>query len=255
MILEKVVNLRHFPFQAMNHRVLLLTILLTFSGSAWAQRTFILSTLRPKNFVSLTVTSSRPMASPFGKGTQNLMGDGQSVQLSAGHRLGWHWGVTGSYTYSTNPMQKTDLLRLVRENVEQSLSWQGTATNCTLQSVLIGPMFTVQVSRFVFDFQLTAGYAQGTSSHMQFNSAYQAISYTTPARTIRAPAAGAGITARYKLFRWLALHGTAQYVTADLKYDNLYQERTEGHYNSVEPIVPHQPLGLLNLGGGLSFLF
>lgn len=195
------------------------------------------------------------MVSPFGKGTQNFMGNGQSIQLSVGHRLGWHWGVAGSYTYSTNPMHKNDLLRLVRENVEQSAPWQGTATNCTLQSVLIGPMFTVQVSRFIFDFQLTAGYAQGTSSHMQFNSSYEAISYTTPARTIRAPAAGAGITARYKIFRWLALHGTAQYVTADLKYNNLYQERTEGRYNSVESIAPHQPLGLLNLGGGVSFLF
>lgn len=84
------------------------------------------------------------------------MGDGQSMQVSVGHRLGWRWGIVGSYTYSSNPMQKNDLLRLVRENVVQSAPWQGTATNCTLQSVLIGPLFTVQVSRFVFDFQLTA---------------------------------------------------------------------------------------------------
>lgn len=241
----------------MKHLVLLLTSILTISGSALAQRTFILSTLRHKNFVSLTPALSRPMATPFGKGTQNFLGDGQSVQLSVGHRLGWHWGVVGSYTYSTNPIRQNDLLRLVRENLEQSAPWQTTATNCTLQSVLVGPMFTVQVSRFVFDFQLTAGYAQGTSSQMELSSQYRQtdISYTTPARTIRAPAAGAGVTARYKMFRWLALHASAQYVTADLKYENLYQEVKVDRQSSVEAIAPHQPLGLLNLGGGVSFLF
>lgn len=239
----------------MKQLLLPLIIVLTSWGSALAQRTFILSTLRHKTTVSLTAASSRPMATPFGKGTQNFLGQGQSMQLSVGHRLGWRWGVVGTYTYSTNPIRQNDLLRLVRENVGQSTPWQSTATACTLQSILIGPMFTVQVSRFVFDFQLTAGYAQGTSSHMELSSQYQPISYRTPARTIRAPAAGAGITVRYKVFRWLALHSTAQYVTADLKYDNLYQERREGRQSSVEPIAPHQPLGSLNLGGGASFLF
>lgn len=241
----------------MKHLVLFLTLVLTSSGGAWAQRSFILSTLRHKNFVSLTSASSRPMATPFGKGTQNFLGDGQSVQLSVGRRLGWHWGVVGSFTYTTNPIRQNDLLRLVRENIEESVPWQSKATDCTLQSLLIGPMFTVQAGRLVLDFQVTAGYAQGTSSHMQLSSQYQAmdISYTTPARTIRAQAAGAGITARYKVFRWLALHGSAQYVTADLKYDNLYQQVKVGRQSSVEPIAPHQPLGLLNLGGGLSFLF
>ena len=222
------------------------------SGSAWGQRTFILSTLRHKNFVSLTTSSSRPMASPFGKGTQNFMGDGQSMQVSVGRRLGWHWGVVGSYTYSNNPIQKNDLLRLVRENAEQSAPWQSSATNCTLQSVLVGPMFTVQASRIVLDFQLTAGYAQGTSSHIELRSQYPLL---LPARTVRAPAAGAGISARYKMYRWLALHGSAQYVTADLKYENLYQQVQAGHQSSVKPIAVHQPLGLMNLGGGVSFLF
>ena len=239
----------------MKHLVLLLTIILTSSGAAWAQRTFILSTLRHKSFVSLTVAPSKPTVSPFGKNTQNLLGNGQSGQVSVGYRLGWHWGVVGSYTYSTNPVRPNDLLRLVRENVEQSAPWQSTATNCTLQSVMIGPMFTLQASRFVVDFQVTAGYAQGTRSHMELNAPDQAVSYTMPARTIRAPAAGAGVTARYKVFRWLALHASAQYVTADLNYDNLYQEVKVGGQSSIETIAAHQPLGLLNLGGGLSFLF
>ncbi len=241
----------------MKHLVLLLTTVLTISGSALAQRTFILSTLRHKSFVSLTAACSRPMATPFGKNTQNLLGNGQSVQVSVGHRLGWHWGAVGSYTYSTNPVRPNDLLRLVREDVEHSVPWQSTATNCTLQSALVGPMFTVQASRFVFDFQVTAGYAQGTSSHMEFRSKYrkEPTSYMTSARTIRGFAAGAGVTVRYKVFRWLALHTSAQYVTADLKYDNLYQEIEVGRQGTAEAITSHQPLGLLNVGGGLSFLF
>jgi hypothetical protein len=241
----------------MKHFLLLLGIMFTVAGKAWAQRTFILSTLRHKSFVSLTAAPSQPMVSPFGKNTQNFLGNGQSVQVSVGHRLGWHWGVVGSYTYSTNPILKNDLLRLVRENVAETAPWQSTATNCTLQSVMAGPMFTLQASRFVFDIQAMAGFAQGTSSHMELNTQYQqqAISYSTPARTIRAPAAGAGITTRYKIYRWLALHGSAQYVTADLKYDNLYQEVKVGNQSSVEAVTPHQPLGLLHLGGGLSFLF
>lgn len=241
----------------MKHFLLFLGILFAVTGEAWAQRTFILSTLRHKSFVSLTTTSSQPTVSPFGKNTQNSIGNGQSVQISVGHRLGWNWGIVGSYTYCSNPVRKNDLLRLVRENVEETAPWQSTATNCTLQSLLVGPMFTLQASRFIFDFQVTVGYAQATSSHMELSSQYRQvdISYTTPARTIRAPAAGAGITARYKIYRWLALHGTAQYVTADLKYNNLYQERREGRLSSVEPLAPHQPLALLNLGGGLSLLF
>ncbi|MPR33316.1 hypothetical protein [Salmonirosea aquatica] len=245
----------------MKHFLLLLGIVLMVSGQAWAQRTFILSTLRHKTFASVTASSGRPTVSPFGKNTQNFLGKGQSLQVSVGHRLGWHWGIVGSYMYSTNPIRKNDvqndLLRLVRVNVEQSAPWQSTATNCTLQSAMVGPMFTLQAGRFVFDIQATAGYAQGTSSDMEFNAQYQqeAISYTTPARTILAPAAGAGIAIRYKIFRWLALHGSAQYVTADLRYDNLYQEVKVGRQSSLELIRPHQPVGLLNVGGGLSFLF
>lgn len=236
----------------MKHFLLLLTSVLTISGSALAQRTFILSTLRHKSFVTLTAASSRPMATPFGKGTQNFMGNGQAMQLSVGHRLGWHWGVVGSYTYGTNPVHQNDLFRLVRENVGQLAPWQSTTTDFTLQSVLVGPMFTVQVSRFVFDFQVTAGYAQGTSSHIELRSQFPLL---LPERNTRAPAVGAGVTARYKVFRWLALHGSAQYVTADLKYENLYQQVKVGTQSSVKPIAVHQPLGLLNLGGGVSFLF
>jgi len=241
----------------MKHFLLILGTLFTISGEAWAQRTFILSTIRHKSFVSLTAAPSKPMVSPFGKNTQNFIGNGQSVQVSVGHRLGWRWGVVGSYTYSTNPIRKNDLLSRVRENVEEAAPWQTTATNCILQSAMVGPMFTWQVNRFIFDFQAMAGYAQGTSSHMELSLQYgqQAISYTTPARTIRAPAAGAGATARYKIYRWLALHASAHYVTADLKYDNLYQEVKVGRQSSVEVIAPHQPLGLLSAGGGLSFLF
>ena len=241
----------------MKQFLLLLGMMFAVWGEALAQRTFILSTLRHKTSISLTAALSKPTVSPFGKNTQNFLENGQSLQLSMSHRLGWHWGVAGSYTYNTNPVRPNDLLRLVRENVEQPAVAPSAPTHCTLQSAMAGPMFTVQASRFVFDLQLSAGYAQATSFHPSTGTQNQQADKANPseARTIGALAAGGGIRVHYKIYRWLALHASAQYIASDMDYNDLYQEVKPIRLNPIKIVSPHQPLGLLNVGGGLSFLF
>lgn len=227
-----------------------------FAGTASAQQNFILSTLEHKGFVSVTTGYSQPMASPFGKNSQKLMGGGQVAQVSLGYRLGRRLGIVGSYAFVSNTIRKDALLKSVSENLESN-SWESNATNCTLQTLMVGPLVTIPMGRFLFDFQLTGGYAQATSSRMELYTEFLRLplSYKTPSQTTNALAAGAGFTTRYKVNRWLAVHASAQYITADLKYDNLMQEIQIGRQVSQEPVQSNQPTGLLNLGAGISFLF
>lgn len=196
-----------------------------------------------------------PTFSVFGKNSQNLMGNGQSAQASMGYRFGRLLGIAGSYSYKTNTIRKDVMIHSLANDLEST--WNAQATNCTFQSLMVGPLLSVPAGRFIFDFQLSGGLAQAKSSHMEMNTEYQQIplTFTTPSKTTRALAAGAGFTARFKLNRWLALQATAQYITADLKYDNLVQEIQVGSQLSTEILPSSQPTGLLTLGGGFSFLF
>lgn len=193
---------------------------------------------------------------PFGKNTQHLMGNGQSAQISAGYRFGRRFGVVGSYGYATNVINKTALLETVGQS-QQAADWKASASNCTLQSLMVGPLLTVPTGRFIFDFQLTGGVAKAFSPRMELYSDQprSPMHYHTPSQTAYAPAAGLGVTTRYKLSRWLAVHASIQYITADLKYENLEQQIQIGNQHSVEAMPASQPVGLLNLGGGFSFLF
>jgi opacity protein-like surface antigen len=240
----------------MKRFLLLLGLVGLLAGNVSAQQTFILSTLTHKGFVSVTAGYSVPVASPFGKNTQKLMGGGQSAQVSLGYRLGRRLGMVGSYSFVSNTIRQDALLKSVSGNLESSY-WKSNATNCTLQTLMVGPLLTVPMGRFIFDFQLTGGYAQATSSRMELSTEFlrMPLTYTTPSQTTNALAAGAGFTTRYKVNRWLALHASAQYITADLKYDNLMQEIQIGRQVSQEPVQSHQPTGILNLGAGFSFLF
>ncbi len=184
------------------------------------------------------------------------MGVGQFAQTSVGYRFGHRLGAVASYYYGVNTIQQDALLNLLGKNADPA-DWDSKATNCNLQSLMAGPMLTVPAGRFQFDFQLTAGVAQSTSSRMELNwrGQEQAISYTTPAQTTRTFAAGAGATARFKLNRWLAVHTSLNYITADLKYSDLQQEIRLGNQRSFESLNSHQPLGMLNWGTGVSFIF
>jgi hypothetical protein len=240
----------------MKRLLLLLGFLGLLSGNLHAQQNFILSTLDHKGFVSISTGYSLPTVSPFGKNTESLMGSGQSAQASVGYRLGRKLGMVASYSYITNTVLKEAMLKSISENLVPSY-WESNATNCMLQSIMAGPMITLPAGRFLFDFQLTAGYAQATSSRMELRTEFlrMPMSFTTPSQTTGALAAGAGFSTRYKLNRWLAVHASAHYVTANLKYDNLVQEIQVGSQYTTEAVPTLQPTGLLNLGGGLSILF
>jgi len=240
-------------------RLLLPIVLLgLLSGEAVAQqRNFILSNIDHRGYVSFTAGYSLPGCNtPFGKNTENMMGVGQFAQTSVGYRIGRRLGAVASYSYGTNTIQKDALLNGIGQNLDPA-NWDTQATNCILQSLMAGPLLMVPVGRFQFDFQLTAGVAQSTSSRIELNSLgrEQPISYKTPSQSTHAFAAGAGATARFKLNRWLAVHTSLQYITANLKYSDLQQEIRLGNQRSIEPITAHQPLGMLNLGGGFSVIF
>lgn len=240
----------------MKRFLLLIGILGLIPGSVSAQRTFILSMLRPKTFINVSAGYSQPFWTPFSKNNQTLMGEGQSLQASVGYRPGRKLGVIAAYTNVSNTILTDKLSGTIPVKFD-GVQWQTSATNCTLQTFMAGPLLSLQKGLFFFDFQLTAGYALGTSSRMELVSPdTRPVMYlTTPAKTTQAVAAGAGISIRYKVNRWLALMANANYVTADLKFKNLAQEIVIGPQRSVEPVASHQPVGLLNTGAGLSFMF
>lgn len=240
----------------MKSLLLLFGILGLLPASLKAQRAFILSNLHPKAFVSVSAGYSQPMGTPFGKSSQNLLGEGQSLQVTAGYRPGRMYGVVATYTDVSNTILKDRLPGMIPVNFN-GVDWQTSATNCTLKTYMAGPSVTLQKGLFLFDFQLTAGYAEGTSSHMELVApdTRPAMYLTTPSRTTQSLAAGAGVSIRYKINRWLAIQANANYVTANLKYKNMAQEIVIGPQHSVEPVPPHQPIGMLNSGGGLCFMF
>lgn len=240
----------------MKRLLLLILILGLLPASLLAQRTFILSNLHPKSFINVSVGYSQPFWTPFGKSSQNLLGEGQSLQVAAGYRPGRLFGIVATYTDLSNTILKDRLPGTIPVNFT-GVDWQTSATNCTLKTYMVGPLLTVQKGLFLFDFQLTAGYAVGTSSRMELVApdTRPAMYLTTPSMTTQSVAAGAGISIRYKINRWLAVQANANYVTADLKFKNLAQEIIIGPQHSVEPVAAHQPIGLLNTGGGLSFMF
>ncbi|GHB69608.1 hypothetical protein [Persicitalea jodogahamensis] len=239
-------------------RLLPIVLLCLISGGAMAQlRTFILSNIDHRGFVSLSAGYSLPGCNtPFGKNTEHIMGSGQFAQTSVGYRFGRRLGGVVSYSYGTNTILKDALLNSIGNNVDPA-DWDSHATNCTLQSVMAGPLLMVPAGRFQFDFQLTAGLAQSTSSHIELNSRGrdEPVSYKTPSQSTHAFAAGAGATARFKLNRWLGIHSSLQYIAANLKYSDLQQEIRLGSQRSVETINASQPLGMMNWGGGISFIF
>ncbi len=242
----------------MKNLLLPVVMLYLLAGEAMAQqRNFILSNIDHKGFVSITAGYGLPSCNtPFGKNTEHIMGSGQFAQTSIGYRIGRRLGAVASYSYGTNTIQQDALLNSIGNNIDPA-DWDSHATNCTLQSLMAGPLLMVPAGRFQFDFQLTAGLAQSTSSRMELNSLgrEQPISYKTPSQTTHAFAAGAGATARFKLNRWLAIHSSLQYVAANLKYSDLQQEIRLGSQRSVETINASQPLGMLNWGGGIGFIF
>jgi hypothetical protein len=241
----------------MNRLFLILALTAGLASAASAQQTFILSTLKHKGFVSLTAGYSLPTVSAFGKNTEKMMDAGQSGQVSVGYRFGQRLGMVASFSHVTNSVRTQALLESAARNAMGINTWQANATNCSLQALMAGPMVTFSAGRFLFDAQLTAGYALASSPRTEVFTEYarMPLSMITPSQTTGSLAAGAGLTARFKLNRWLAAHASAQYITADLKYDNLMQEVQIGKQVSTTPVASHQPIGLLNLGGGLSFLF
>ena len=228
------------------------------AGEAVAQqRNFILSNIDHRGYVSFTAGYGLPSCrTPFGKNTEHMMGTGQFAQTSVGYRIGRRMGAVASYSYGTNAIQQNVLLDGIGKYVDPK-DWDTRATNCTLQSLMVGPLLMVPVGRFQFDFQLTAGVAQSTSSSIELNSLSreQPISYRTPSQSTYAFAAGAGATARFKLSRWLAVHTSLNYITTNPKYTDLQQEIRLGNQRSFEPLSARQPLGMLNWGGGFSFIF
>jgi hypothetical protein len=225
-------------------------------GQANAQTNFILSTLQPKNFVNLSVGHSTPTWSPFGKNKYNYMGRGESAQVSIGHRIGRQLGVVTSYSYVTNTVLADGLINSIPVKFDPG-TWESSATNCTLQTYMAGPLLSLQAGRFLFDFQLTAGLAVATSSRMELAApdVRPAMLLTTPSLTTQALATGLGTTIRFKLNRWLAVQANAHYITADVRYKNMVQEIIIGPQQSREPMAARQPVGVLNTGGGLSILF
>lgn len=242
----------------MKRLLLPIVILGLLSGEAIAQqRNFILSNIDHRGYVSFTAGYSLPSCNtPFGKNTEDMMGVGQFAQTSVGYRIGRRLGAVASYSYGTNAIQKDVLLHSVGQNVNPA-NWDTHATNCTLQTLMAGPLLMVPVGRFQFDFQLTAGVAQSTSSNIELNSLgrEQPISYKTPSQSTYSLAAGAGATARFKLNRWLAVHTSLQYITANPKYSDLQQEIRLGNQRSIEALSARQPLGMLNWGGGFAVIF
>ncbi len=178
------------------------------------------------------------------------------MQASVGYRPGRQLGFVATYSTISNTVLADKLPETIPVNFD-GVSWLTSATNCTLKTYMAGPLLTLQAGLFLFDFQVTAGYAEGTSSRMELIApdTRPAMILTTPAKTTHSVAAGAGVTIRFKVTRWLAIQTTANYVTANLKYKNLAQEIVIGPQLSVEPVAPHQPLGMLNTGGGLCFMF
>lgn len=228
------------------------------SGEAVAQqRNFILSNIDHKGYVSFTAGYSLPGCNtPFGKNREDMMSAGQFAQTSVGYRFGRRLGAVATYYYGTNAIQRDVLLDGVGKHVDPK-DWDARATNCNLQTLMAGPLLMVPAGRFQFDFQLTVGVAQSTSSSIELNSLgrEQPISYKTPSQSTRSFAAGAGATARFKLNRWLAVHTSLNYITANPKYTDLQQEIRLGNQRSFEPLSARQPLGMLNWGGGVSFIF
>lgn len=227
------------------------------AGTSYGQQSFILSTLKHKGFVSATAGYSVPTLSPFGKNSEKIMGHGQSTQASVGYRLGRHLGIVTTYSHVTNTIRTDALIASATTAGVQINSWEAKASNCSFQTLMVGPMLTFPLGRLLLDAQLTGGYSLATSPYTELYTELSRLplSMVTPSQKTEAIAAGAGLTAHYKLNRWLAAHASAQYITADLKYTNLVKEVTIGRQHTTEVLPASQPLGLLNLGGGLSFLF
>lgn len=241
----------------MKRLLLPLMLLGLLASEAVAQKNFILSTLQHKGFVSVTTGYNMPACNtPFGKNMNDVLVNGQYAQTSAGYRFGRRLGVVGSYTYATNAAQPGAMLNTMGQSVDPA-AWNTKATQCITQLVMVGPLLTIPTGRFLFDLQVTAGYAQSSSSRIELTSVNrnQPVSLMTPSRTAQALALGAGATVRYKLNRWLAVHSSLQYVTANMQYRDLTQEINLGNQHSVQPITPHQPMGFMNFGVGVSFLF
>ncbi|GAB3175073.1 hypothetical protein [Telluribacter humicola] len=234
---------------------LIVTALVT--GSAHAQQSFILSLLKHKGFVSTTAGYSIPTLSPFGKNNEKMMGYGKSAQASVGYRLGRHLGVVTTYSYTTNTIRKDVLLASTTTTGVEINTWEARASDCSLQTLMVGPMLTFNLGRFMLDAQLTGGYSLATSPRTELHTEFAQLplSMITPSQNTEAIAAGAGLMLHYKLNRWLAAQASAHYITADLKYENLAKEVTIGKQHTTEVLPSSQPVGLLNVGGGLSILF
>ncbi|GAB2790624.1 hypothetical protein GCM10027275_39450 [Rhabdobacter roseus] len=211
-----------------------------------------------KGFINATAGYSLPAGSPFGKNSEKLLGPGQSVQVSVGYRPGRQWGMTASYTYVTNLFRKESLLGTSEAGLGGRNPWELVTTNCTVQTLLAGPMVTLPAGRVLFDLQLSGGYAFASNpgSELYTEFARLPLSMITPSRRASALAAGAGVTMRYKLTRWLAANASVQYLTANFKYDqDLVNEIQIGAERTTQSVNAHQPVGFVNLGAGLSFLF
>ncbi|HEV7348795.1 hypothetical protein [Telluribacter sp.] len=242
----------------MKKLLLIMGLALGITGAASAQQTFILSTIKHKGFISMTAGYSLPTVSPFGKINEKMMGHGQSGQASVGYLLGRRLGAVATFSHVTNTIRKEVLIESASGQGLGQDSWEASASNCSLQALMVGPMVTITRGRFLLDAQLTGGYALATSPHTELRSEFsrQPLSMITPSQKTKALAVGAGLTARFKLNRWLAAHASAQYITADIKYDNMTQEIQIGQQITSQPLPVSQPVvGLLNLGGGLSLLF
>ena len=227
------------------------------SSEAMAQKTFILSNIDHKGFVNITAGYSMPTChTPFGKNTQDMLGSGQFAQTSVGYRIGRRLGVVGSFSYVSNAVSQDFLTESIGKELAAG-GWKTDISDCTMQTLMVGPLLSVPAGRFLFDFQITGGVARSLSPSVEVYSERPGslARYQSPSQTTYAPAAGAGVVARYKLSRWLAAHASAQYLAANLENENLAQQIQVVSPSPATSVSAHQPIGLMNWGVGLSFIF
>ena len=241
-------------------KTFIFSIMLAASLSGLAQKGFILSHLDKAGYLNLSGGLALPTASLM-KGEAAAPSDlsafkGTSFQVSMGYRIGRHWGVVMNLTNCINDGNTRPLL----ENLEKSqlgTNWTAKTGTWNCSHLMVGPSYTINVGRWMFDQRLTAGYSwierpytDLTGKYYQFDLGVQTSSGKSKSFT-----AGIGTSVRFKIGRNIALAVHADYLTTRATFNGIESTITMGTDQATEPVREVKAMGILSLNGGLSLLF
>ncbi|MFN4145666.1 MAG: hypothetical protein ACK4GN_07565 [Runella sp.] len=241
-------------------KILFSTVFCLYSTLLLAQQRFILSHIDHRGFVNISSGVSLPTKSLM-KGDPTAPSDvvarrGSSFQVALGYRFTRRLGAMTSFTSCLNESGTQNLLATIQQShTGGNWSVSGGTWNCAHWTA--GPYYSISAGLWTFDARLTGGYSwvQRPSTELKGNLYDIPLSIKTTQVRSGSLTVGAGASIRCKISRHFAVAVHSDYFALRASFDNLTSTLTVGNDQVQDKIREVHPIGMLNLNGGLSFLF